>query len=187
MRAALGYLAALSLSALTALSCAAISHRAPARLGLRLSPASLAVAISLQQQLIVERQGRIDALDAALEVDAERIELVGLMLGQRVFTLSYDGRELQSWRHPMLPKELREEDVLENLQLTLWPAGAIQQALPAGWSIQEIDRRRTLLLNDVAVLMIDYSGEPRWLGRIAVSNPRYGYRLVILSRPAGLQ
>jgi Protein of unknown function (DUF3261) len=179
--------AVVSLAALTFLSCRESSYQAPARLALKLSPSALEASISLQQQLIVERQGRIDALDTALDVDSERIELVGLTLGQRVFTLSYDGRELHSWRHPLLPKELREEDVLEDLQLTLWPAGAIQRALPVGWTIQESNRRRTLLLDDAPVLVIDYSGEPRWLGRIAVNNLRYQYRLVIFSVPAGPQ
>jgi hypothetical protein len=169
------------------MSCAKIADQAPARLGLRLMPAALGTSISLHQQLVVERQGRVDALDAALEVDPQQLELIGLSFGQRVFSLSYDGREIKSWRHPMLPQELREEDVLEDLQLTLWPASAIRAALPAGWSIEESERRRALLLDDVPVLLIEYSGEPRWLGRIAIHNIRYHYRLVILSIPAGPQ
>ena len=101
------------------------------------APAALEASISLQQQLVVERHGRIDTIDAALEVDAARLDLVGLTLGQRVFALHYDGRDLQSWRHPSMPPELRGEDVLEDLQLTLWPASAIKQALPAGWRIED--------------------------------------------------
>jgi hypothetical protein len=181
------HLAAFSVCALSLIGCAEIVYQPPARLGLKLAPSALEASISLHQQLVVERQGRIDALDAALEVDPQRLELIGLTFGQRVFSLSYDGREIKSWRHPMLPNELREEDVLEDLQLTLWPASAIRLALPVGWSIQESERRRTLLLNDVPVLLIDYSGEPRWLGRIAINNLRYQYRLVILSVPAGPQ
>jgi hypothetical protein len=179
------YLAALGLCALGLAGCATTAPSAPARLGLKLAPAALEASISLQQQLVVERQGRIDALDAALEVDAERLDLVGLALGQRIFALHYDGRELRSWRHPSLPLELRGEDVLEDLQITLWPAGAIKKALPAGWRIEEAGRRRTLWLNETPVMLIDYSSEPRWLGRIAVNNLRYQYRLIIISVPAG--
>jgi hypothetical protein len=177
-------LAALGLCALSFMGCAA-ALSPPARLGLKLAPAALEASISLQQRLVVERQGRIDTVDAALEVDAERLDLVGLTLGQRVFALHYDGRELQSWRHPSMPPGLRGEDVLEDLQLTLWPASAIKQALPAGWRIEEMDRRRTLWLDETPVMMIDYSGEPRWLGRIAINNLRYQYRLIIFSVPAG--
>jgi len=153
----------------------------PARLGLRLAPATLGTSLSLQQHLMVERQGRVDELDAALEVDAERLDMVGLALGQRVLALHYDGYSLQSWRHPLVPEQLRGEDVLEDLQLTLWPIEVIEKALPAGWSIAENDRRRTLRLLDQPVMVIDYSGEPRWSGKIELTNLRYQYRLTIQS------
>jgi Protein of unknown function (DUF3261) len=159
----------------------ALTSPQPARLGLRLAPATLGASISLQQQIRVERQGRFEDLQAALEVDAERLDLVGLVLGQRVLSLHYDGRVLQSWRHPMLPAQLRGEDVLEDLQLALWPVDAIRQALPPGWQIEEFGRRRTLMLGDRPVMVIDYSGEPRWSGKIDLANLRYDYRLLIES------
>ncbi len=160
--------------------CAAAPAQ-PARLGLKLAPATLGVTLSLQQHLSIERQGRVDELDAALEIDPERLDMVGLALGQRILALHYDGRSLQSWRHPLVPEQLRGEDVLEDLQLTLWPIEVIEQALPAGWSIAEDGRRRTLRLLDQPVLVIDYSGEPRWSGKIELTNLRYRYRLTIQS------
>lgn len=153
----------------------------PARLGLKLPPAALRASISLHQHLSVEREGRIDELDAALEVNPERLDLVGLVLGQRVLTLHYDGKRLQSWRHPMLPAQLRDEDVLEDVQLIIWPVDAIRSALPPGWRIEESGLRRTLLLDDTPVMVIDYSGQPRWIGRIELSNLRYRYQLMIQS------
>jgi Protein of unknown function (DUF3261) len=169
---------------LVALGCALTSPQ-PARLGLKLAPATLGASISLQQQIRVERQGGFEDLQAALEVDAERLDLVGLVLGQRVLSLHYDGRALQSWRHPMLPAQLRGEDVLEDLQLALWPADAIKEALPPGWRIEERGRRRTLVLDDQPVMEIDYSGEPRWIGKIDLANLRYHYRLTIESVSSG--
>lgn len=160
--------------------CAVPVHQ-PARLGLMLQPAALGSSITLQQHLTVERGERIDELETALEVDPQRLDLVGLALGQRVLTLHYDGERLQSWRHSMLPAQLRDEDVLEDLQLTLWPVDAIRSALPAGWRIEESGLRRTLLKNDTPVMVIDYSGQPRWIGKIALSNLRYHYRLTIQS------
>jgi hypothetical protein len=160
--------------------CAVPEHQ-PARLGLKLAPSALGESISLQQHLTVERNGRIDELDAALEVNPRRLDLVGLALGQRVLTLHYDGETLRSWRHSMLPAQLRDEDVLEDLQLTIWPVDAIRSALPAGWSIEERGLRRTLLRGDMPVMVIDYSGEPRWSGKIELSNLLYQYRLIIQS------
>jgi hypothetical protein len=173
------------ISALTAAvalltGCAMLSFE-PARLGLRLPPAALGASISLHQQLTVERSGRADALEVALEVDPQQLNLIGLAFGQRVLTLHYDGRMLTSWRHSLLPDELRAEDVLEDVQLTLWPADAIRQALPAGWRLEENGLRRTLFTGEMPVTAIEYSGEPRWSGKIELYNLRYHYRLVIQS------
>ena len=156
----------------------------PERLGLKLAPAALGAAFSVQQHLRVERGGRSDELDAALEVDAAHLELVGLAFGQRVLTLHYDGRELTSWRHVMLPSQVRADDVLEDLQLALWPAAAIQQALPAGWRIEEQGLQRTLFSGDAPVAQIAYSGLPRWSGTVVLDNLRYHYRLTIQTAPA---
>jgi len=163
------------------LSGCAASVSQPARLGLKLTPAALGSSISLQQHLTVERGEHTDELEAALEVDPQRLDLVGLALGQRVLTLHYDGESLRSWRHPML----RDEDVLEDLQLTLWPVDAVRSALPAGWRIEESGLRRTLLRDDMPVMVIDYSGQPRWIGKIQLSNLRYHYRLTIQSVSTG--
>jgi hypothetical protein len=150
-------------------------------LGLKLAPATLGASISLQQHLTVERDDKIDELDTALEIDPEQLELVGLALGKRVMTLHYDGKTLQSWRHPLLPEQVRAEDVLQDIQLTLWPADAIQQALPPGWRIEENGLRRTLLSSDVPVMLIDYSTALRWNGKVILTNLRYHYRITIQS------
>jgi hypothetical protein len=108
-----------------------------------------------------------------------------LAFGQRVLSLHYDGRELRTWRHSLVPAELRGEDVLEDLQLTLWPLEALRSALPAGARVEDAGRRRTLWIDDVPVMVIDDSGEPRWSGKIELVNLRYRYRLIIVSVAAG--
>jgi hypothetical protein len=165
-------------------ACAVPAHQ-PARLRLKLAPSALGESISLQQHLTVERNGKVDELDAVLEVDPWRLDLVGLALGQRVLTLHYDGQILNAWRHPLFPPEVRDEDILEDLQLILWPADAVRQALPGGWRIEENGARRTLLIGEMPVTVIDYSGEPRWNGKIELSNLRYQYRLIIQSVSTG--
>lgn len=153
----------------------------PARLGLRLAPAALGETISVQQHLTVERDGKTNDLDAALEVDGTNINLVGLALGMRVLSLDYDGREITEWRHPMLPSQVKAADVLEDLQLTLWPVEAIAKALPEGWKIEEQGLRRTLRRDGEVVATIDYSGMPRWQGKAVLDNVRYKYRLTVVS------
>ncbi|SFB74493.1 DUF3261 domain-containing protein [Collimonas sp. OK412] len=155
--------------------------QAPARLGLKLAPASLGADISLQQHLTVERHGRVDQLDAALEVDRQQFSMVGLVLGQRVLSMNYDGKTLQSWRHPMLPSQVRVEDVMEDTQLTLWPLAAIREALPPGWQIEQQGLRRTLSLQGEPVMVIDYSAPTPWDGKVELNNLRYHYHLTIES------
>jgi hypothetical protein len=168
---------------LVALALAGCASRPapPARLGLKLAPAALGETVSVQQHLTVERKGKTDELDAALEVDPAHLELVGLAFGQRVLSLGYDGNKLTSWRHLMLPSQVKAEDVLEDVQLCLWPAEAIAQALPPGWEVQDWGLQRTLTLNGEVVATISYSAMPRWSGTITLDNLRYQYRLTIQS------
>ena len=168
---------------LLALGLSACASKPPARerLGLSLAPAAVGAAFSVQQHLTVERNGRTDELDAALEVDGEHLELVGLAFGQRVLTIDYDGQNLKSWRHLMLPRQVQAEDVLEDLQLTLWPADAIARALPAGWRLEEVGRHRSLFQDQVEIARIDYGDTLRWGGTVVLENLRYKYRLTIQS------
>jgi hypothetical protein len=188
MMAALRLLLTPLLAPLLALLLAACVTPPPApaaRLGLTLAPAALGEAIALQQHLKVERDGRIDELDAALEVDATQLQLVALAFGQRVLSLRYDGVALTSWRHVLLPSQVRAEDVLEDIQLTLWPSAAIASALPQGWRVEDQGLQRTLYMGNAVVAMIDYSQMPRWSGVATLENLRYHYRLTIQSAPAG--
>ncbi|MTV37931.1 DUF3261 domain-containing protein [Duganella radicis] len=159
--------------------CASAPKTPEARLGLKLAPAALGSSISVQQHLKVERAGRTDDLDVALQVEPDAVDVVGLAFGQRVLTLHYDGKELTSWRHVMLPSQVRAEDVLEDIQLTLWPADAVAAALPPEWQVAEQGRVRTLTLAGEPVMRIVYSGEPRWSGTVVLDNLRYHYKLTI--------
>lgn len=152
-------------------------------LNLRLAPADLGQAISVQQHLLVERGGRIDELDAALEADATHLTLVGLAFGQRVLSIDYDGQHFAEWRHVMLPKQVRAEDVLQDLQLTLWPLAPLQAALPPGWRVEDDGLLRTLSLDGAVVATLRYSTMPRWSGTVVLDNLRYRYRLTIQSAP----
>jgi hypothetical protein len=137
----------------------------------------------VQQHLKVERDGRTDDLDVALQVEPEAVDVVGLAFGQRVLTLHYDGKDLTSWRHVMLPSQVRAEDVLEDMQLTLWPVDAVAAALPAGWRVEQQGRQRTLYLSDEPIMRIAYSGDPRWSGTVVLENLRYHYKLTIQFAP----
>jgi hypothetical protein len=163
-------------------SCAAVPPP-QARLGLQLAPGELGEEIALQQHLTIERNGKTDQLDAALEVDANQLQLVGLAFGQRVLSLQYDGKKMTSWRHFMLPEQVRAEDILEDIQLTLWPIEAIRKALPPGWRIEDQGLQRALYMGDDLICEIRYSAMPRWSGTVKLENFRYHYTIYIQSQP----
>jgi hypothetical protein len=163
------------------LSLVACAHAQAARLGLKLPPSALGQTITLQQQLHVEREDGSRDLQMVIDIDEDHVEMVGLAFGQRVLTAYYDGKTLKEQRHFLLPSQVRSEDILEDIQLTYWPAEAIRDALPAGWRIEEEENRRTLLLDDKPVMVIEYGAKPRWNGKVELSNLRYGYRLTIQS------
>jgi hypothetical protein len=173
------YRLAAAAAALLLAACATTTPQPQARLGLKLAPSALGSSLSVQQHLKVERNGRTDDLDVALQVEPDAVDVVGLAFGQRVLTLHYDGKQLTSWRHVMLPAQVRAEDVLEDIQLTLWPADAVAAALPPGWRVAEQGRSRKLYLDDVAVMEISYSDAQRWSGTVVLENLRYHYKLTI--------
>ncbi|WP_050475900.1 DUF3261 domain-containing protein [Herbaspirillum rhizosphaerae] len=178
---------ALAMAALLLSACSTAPTQPPgppaasARLHLQLAPASLGTSLSLQQHLTVERAGRTDDIDTVLEIEPDHLDLVGLAFGQRVMSLHYDGKDLKIWRHFMLPKEVQGEDVLQDVQLTLWPVAAIRAALPDGWELEEKDMQRTLLLNHEVVTQIDYPDRKAWGGKVILTNLRYHYKLTIQS------
>lgn len=176
---------AMAVALILILGGCASAPKPSARLGLMLSPVALGEAVSVQQRLTVERDGRTDDLDVALQVEPDAIDMVGLAMGQRVLTLRYDGDRLTSWRHFMLPSQVRAEDVLEDMQLTLWPRAAIAAALPDGWQIDEDEQghRRIIYLDKQPVMRITYSSMPRWSGTVILENLRYHYKLTIQFAP----
>ena len=178
-------LAALLFCLATFSACQTAPKLVEQRLNLQLSPASFGESISLTQHLKVERHGKIDELDAALEIDNEQLNIVGLAFGQRVLSIHYDGKSMQTWRHFMLPKELKEKDVLEDIQLTLWPEQALRNALPQDWTLleQTLEQGHDRLLyhGEQLIIRIHYSEQKRWAGSVSLENLIYQYRLNIQS------
>jgi hypothetical protein len=169
----------MSLLAVLLTACSSAEKPGALRLGLQMSPDSLGHAISVQQHLKVERQGRIDEVDAALEIDHEKLDLVGLAFGQRVFSLNYNGKDFKSWRHFMLPAQVQVEDVLENIQLSLWPLEVLRQHLPSNWRVEDQALQRNLFLDDQLVMTISYTSMPRWSGVVKMENWKYRYTITI--------
>lgn len=109
-----------------------------APLQLALAPVSLGCSLAVQQQLtVLPPSGSAQTLDALLEVDGQSVRLALFHLDQRMGALSWDGQQLQTQLSRWWPAQLSPAQVLSDMQLALWPAPAIAQALPAGWQVQD--------------------------------------------------
>jgi len=144
---------------------------------LRLAPSALAEPLQLQQKLQFRFGPHQRELDALLEADASMVRLAVQAMGQTGVTLQWDGTHLQQKRAPWLPPQVRGERVLDDLQFALWPLPAIRAALPAGWSVDEVDGVRRLRQGDRDWLLLEHV-DP---GHQRLRNLAEGYELDILS------
>lgn len=152
----------------------------------RLAPAAMDAVVSLEQRLTVERapEGRpvtTRSLDTLLEIDAQSLRMAAFALGQRVLTLNWDGFNLVSERHPLLPAEVDAAYVLRDVQWMYAPLQALRAVLPPAWMLEEVGGERILSHDGVPVLLIHYDSASRWSGRSKLENRLEGYTLTIES------
>ena len=158
--------------------CATLPPRAslPA---FRVAPAAYAGALQLTQRLTATRAPQQRQLDTLLQLDEQTLRIAALALSQRVLTLSWDGRELQVQRHPLLPAEVDPARVLRDVALVFAPLAALQATLPPGWTLVELGNTRVLSQNGVDLLWVHYRA-----GRaeVEIDNRAEHYRLRIESQ-----
>lgn len=146
----------------------------------RLPPATLGRRLAWQQRLRLERDGQSMApLEALLEVDAQRLQLALLAPGRTLARLTWDGQDLRSETAAGWPPAVPPERVLSDLQLALWPAQALRQALPAGYRLEDTTGQRVLWQGDEAVVRVEGAGSTH----IELVHHRLAYRLRIDSVP----
>jgi hypothetical protein len=152
-----------------------------------LSPAAFGAEATGVQRLTLSRlaaggesHGDKLALDAAIEVDAAQLRVAGVLLGQRILLLTWDGRQLAEQREAVVPQALSGRAILRDLQLVYWPADAIRAVLPRGWQLQEQAARRRLLRGTTVVFESE-RGDAAPLGNASLWNHAGAYRIDIES------
>ena len=151
---------------------------------IRLSPSSFGEPASLYQQIHAELNGKKQDMNVVLEVTPEKLTMVGIAMERRMMTITYDGKELETWKDGKLPEQVQPEIVLSNIQLALWPIEAVRKGLPEGWAVVEENHlKRKICFNNATIIRIEYSQKERWLGTIKMTDTRYHYGLTIQSVP----
>lgn len=166
-------------------ACALLPQLPPPPVPL-LSPASLQASKSSTQVLNVAYREREFALQCVVQVTPQQMTLVALApLGQRAFTLGYDGQKLSSEISPYVPKDLPPQRVLADLQLALWPLAAWQSqnaAADGEWQVSEPRAGlRRLRHNGRLIEEVHYADADPWNGHLWLVNLALGYTLDIQS------
>ncbi|MCP3161478.1 DUF3261 domain-containing protein [Myxococcus qinghaiensis] len=152
---------------------------------LSLAPAAFGASVSLAQRLSFAHDadpGGPRSLEALVEIDAAALQLAGFALGQRVFTMQWDGAKLDEQRDARVPEQFQSRTVLRDIQYVYWPAASVRAALPPDWTLEDAPGLRVLRHAGKDWLTVRYGGEPRWAGRAELVNLAEHYRLTIESR-----
>src|SRR3546814_7795605 len=99
-------------------------------------------------------------------------------MGQRVFTLDYDGSDLKTWRAPFAPDAIDPQRIVADLQFAYWPLPALKSAWQIG-ETQVIEPRpglRRLIHGDRIVAEVHSATADRFPARLWLVNFVYGYR-----------
>jgi hypothetical protein len=154
-----------------------------------LAPNSLGSSREAVQTLNIEYGDHQQNLQTAVKVNGSVMTLIALgPLGQRAFTLFYDGVKVQSDITPeaaaALPKAFPPDRVLADLELVLWPLPAWQAKLAGtAWKLTEPEpglrqlRWHGRLVEEVRA---EATGDP-WNGKRRLTNKAYGYSIAVSS------
>lgn len=151
-----------------------------------LSPATLGAPRSALQLLHAAVGTHEFALQCVVQAGPDALTVVGLgPLGERWFSLHYDGQHLDLKSSPHAPAALDGRRLLADLQLALWPLPALQRAVAgSAWLVSEpAPGTRRLRRDGRLVAEVHYAGTDPWRGQLWLSNFETGYTLTVESRP----
>ena len=124
-------------------------------------------------------------LHCVVTVKDGAMTVVGLnSLGLRLFTIRYDGGDVQTESSPAMSELLMPERLLADLQLVYWPLASLSTPLAAaGWQLTEPAAGvRRLRRGEQLVAEAHYSSGDPWSGRSWLVNFEFGYSLDIDSQ-----
>lgn len=138
------------------------------------------------QQLTAHWPGSRKTLLCVLELDNKHIAMAGLTEdGLSLFNLSYDGKNLEADKNPLVPETLVPELIIADLQLVYWPLDSLQKQLPkdlkleAGPDFRRLSKRGQSLAEVRYFTPADLKQENAWPEGAELVNQQYHYRLTI--------
>jgi hypothetical protein len=152
-----------------------------------LAPPGAVGARSASQVIHAAYGAHAVVLRTAIEVNAGELKVVGVTAtGQRLFTVSYDGKEIHAEKSRFVPADLDPARMLSDVELALWPLAAVQTAFrERGLAVSEpFAGVRRLMRGDRLIAEVHYASADPWAGRLWFVNFEFDYSLTIDTSPS---
>lgn len=117
----------------------------------------------------------------SLSPDEVRV-IITLPGGPRIMTIDWSARGVATERSALAPTELRGENVLADMVISLWDLKAVAAALPDGATVTQTDGVRTVHCEGREVITVRYAEDAIKTRRMVLTNHDFGYELVISSQ-----
>jgi hypothetical protein len=138
--------------------------------------------LNATQRVIGQYGERRAAFDAALALSPDRVLVVLTSSGgPRILSLTWTASGITENRTPLAPEDLNGLSVLGDIFLSLWPADAVQAALPADATIQEEGTTRRIVSGNRVVAEIETIERNTSGMRQRFRNLDLGYALTIIT------
>ena len=125
-------------------------------------------------------KGNSYSLQMNLEKNTNKVVLVALgQMGVVLFSVSYDGKTIESATSSLLPKNMNPAYVLRDFLWAYWPLQSLQSAFTdTDFSVQESHGERWIFNKEQPLLLIRYGDDP-WDDTVKIDNPLREYALEI--------
>ncbi|AOE50984.1 hypothetical protein KS2013_2280 [Kangiella sediminilitoris] len=136
--------------------------------------------LRLTQSATAEYNNESHDLIFQTEIRQGNLAMVGLTpTGTRLFTIILKQGEITAEGLSAIVENIKPDYLLADLQLSLWPAAEIQQALSGGKIITAPSGQRLITRNNQPIIQIEYSQQPAYEGTIRFNHLERGYSLYI--------
>lgn len=144
-----------------------------------LGPDALGQSVEARQQVTLHYRGRTRSMQVALRVAPDNLTLIGLSgIGQRLFTLGWNGNTIQRSRGLADDKRLPADRILADLELAHWPLAALRTALAdSDLRLEQLGETRTVWRGDTLLWIAYRGGDEPWHSPMTIYNARLNYRL----------
>ena len=162
---------------ITMLGCA--TRLSNEQMGVSIASLGAPRVLLMQTQLI--RGSDSYTMDMIVEVTSKQLMVVGSALGVRVFTLSYDGKNIVNGPGLGLPFYISNQLIVDDLMLILSDSQAFDAKLPEGFTIIRGPGLRNIYEGDQLILSVTESKALNGNTDISLrrANPKYALNIVM--------